>query len=239
MIRNLVHNRSIFQDCGDFDLYGEINGPRSVVGDQRMRRHPNLTGTGLLLDDGTVDITSYVRGTPTNKSSIQRIFFPQYFNIQQIHEHYPNATFILNTRPFDSWIQSVQEWGDDLDWQFINEFYQRGKVIHTLPNDRKNRTEMSNLMELIYNQHHENVRRFVQEHPSHTLIEVPILHPNASTILGNAFGLDPSMWTQRKRKSDSQIISGSRSSTIIGIEFLGVWGRYCVNIFGSHTQFSC
>ena len=206
MVHNLVQNRSIFRMCGDFDLYAEINGPRPVVG---LEMNPHLQiRPGLLLDDGSLDFASFEppsrrrrrEAGATSGSSIRRIFFPQYFNIQDIHDHYPNATFILNTRPFDSWIKSVQDCGDDLDWQFVNEFYRRGELLDYLPNDRRNRTEMAELMKIIYDRHHEKVRQFVLDHPSHVMIEVPILDPNASTILGEAFGLNASFWSQMNSK---------------------------------------
>jgi hypothetical protein len=165
-----------------------------------MRKHRRLKDNrpGLLLDDGRVDLDSYEPNRMVGGKA-HRIFFPQYFNIKEIHDHYPNATFILNTRPFDSWINSVQDWDDDLDWQFVNEFFQRG-ALEYLPKDRRNHTEMAEIMRVIYDRHHEKVRQFVKDHPSHTLVEVPILHPNASEILGQAFGLNSSAWSHINSK---------------------------------------
>jgi Sulfotransferase domain len=201
MVRNLASNRSLFHECGEFDVYAEINGPRPVIQPKKRRGLPSaVLRPGLLLDDGTLDHASY-EGHRAAGSKVHRIFFPQYFNIQDIHDHYPNATFILNTRPFDSWIKSVQDWGDDLDWQFVNEFYQRG-VLEYLPNDRRNHTEMAEIMREVYDLHHKRVRQFVKEHPSHTLVEVPILHPNASEILGQAFGLNSSAWGRHNSKEN-------------------------------------
>jgi hypothetical protein len=122
-----------------------------------------------------------------------RMFFPQHFNLEDIHQSYPNATFLLNLRPFDSWIKSVQTWGVGLDWQFVNEFYRRGELTF-LPQDKTNKTEMAEIMRIIYDRHHERVRSFVMEHPSHALIEVPILDPDAGNILAEALGLDPTPW---------------------------------------------
>jgi hypothetical protein len=183
MLKNLNKNSSIFEGCGGFDLYAEINGPRPTLR-KKFGKSP-----GLLLDDGSLDYASFDR----SQKSGTRIFFPQYFNLDDIHQHYPNATFILNTRPFDSWIKSVQSWADNLDWQFVNEFYQRGE-LDALPEDRNNATEMASFMRDIYDRHHDRVRQFAQVHPTHALVEVPILDPDAGAILGDAFGLDGTRW---------------------------------------------
>lgn len=198
MLRNLVKNRSIFEDCGDFDVYSEINGPRSIKGRKLHRNAANQPG--VLLEDGSLDVESY--DPVTDRST--RMFFPQYFNLDDIHNSYPNATFILNTRPFDSWIKSVQSWGNDLDWQFINEFYHRGE-LDSLPNDKTNKTEMSMIMHEIYDRHHERVKQFVTDHPSHTLIVLPILDPNAGNILGEAFGLDSEKWGKFNENSIGKV----------------------------------
>lgn len=187
MLHNLVHNQSIFEKCGNFDVYTEINGPRSIRG----TKHRNNVEyrPGLLQDDGTLDVESYDESTGTST----RMFFPQYFNLEDIHRSYPNATFILNTRPFDSWIKSVQTWGIGLDWQFVNEFYHRGELSF-LPHDKTNKTEMAGIMRIIYDRHHERIKSFVMAHPSHALIEVPITDPEAGKILGEALGLDSTPW---------------------------------------------
>lgn len=195
MVHNLANNRSIFHECGDFDIYAEINGPRPAISRKMLRRQVNATKPGVLLDDGSLDHESYEEHRVVGPK-IHRIFFPQYFNIQEIHDYYPNATFILNLRPFDSWIKSVQNWGDDdLDWQFINEFYHRG-ALRDLPEDRQNQTQKADILRIIYDEHHERVRQFVKAHPTHTLVEVPILNESAGEILGEAFGLSPSAWGQ-------------------------------------------
>lgn len=187
MLKNLNRNRSIFHNCGNFDVYAEINGPRPIV----WNKSEGIRG--LLLDDGELDLEDSF--DPREKFG-KRMFFPQYFNLDDIHKHYPNATFILNTRPFDSWIHSVQSWADgETDWQFVNEFYHRGE-LDSLPEDKNNDTEMALIMRDIYDRHHARVRQFVQDNPSHAMVEVPILDPNAGKILGDAFGLDPKRWGQ-------------------------------------------
>jgi hypothetical protein len=110
------NNRTIFNNCGNYDVYTEINGPRNFV-DYRSR---------TLLEDGTL---LSMMDSISNKL---RIFFPQHHHLYNIHEQYPNSTFIFNYRPIQSWIDSVLAWDDHdttstsssgLSIQLLNEFY--------------------------------------------------------------------------------------------------------------------
>jgi len=196
--KNLQLNQSknIFQGCGHskLDVYSEINGPRQT------KFHPKLNNAvGYVLDDGTVDYD----GPPG-----ERIFLPQHFRIQEIHESYPNATWILNWRDYDPWIESVIGWGknevspDNLHYQFLNEYYTQGEIPY-IPSE-KNITDIKAVMKKIYYDHHNMVRNFVHRHPSHALVEVNITHVNASTVLAEAFGLSPNAWTNgNKNKKGS------------------------------------
>eukprot|EP00980_Cylindrotheca_fusiformis_P028025 scaffold22577_cov122-Cylindrotheca_fusiformis.AAC.4 len=109
------HNHTMLQGCGDFDVYSEINGPR--CNDEER----------CLLENGTFDL----------ENPGPRIFLPQHFNLQQLHDSYPNSTWILNTRSVVDWIESVLKWGD-LQYQFANEYYAQ-RQIECLP---RNETEM-------------------------------------------------------------------------------------------------
>ena len=122
LLNNLKHNRSskILIGCGHFDVYSEINGPRKMAYQAassgsffRRNQQPMI---GYALDDGSVDYNDTITG--------KRIFFPQHFRIREIHSSFPNATWILNWRDFDSWIESVMQWGDNdnLHYQFLNEY---------------------------------------------------------------------------------------------------------------------
>lgn len=181
----LLHNlkrgnrTSIFSGCGHFDVYSEINGPR------RLKYHPKFHDRkGYLLDDGTYDFDG----------PGQRIFFPQRFRIREIHDSYPNATWILNWRDYDPWIDSVLKWGtgDNLHYQFLNEYYIQG-VIPSVP-PPENRTQIKEVLKTIYFQHFDFVRDFVRNHPSHALVEVNITDQSASMVLADAFGLDALAW---------------------------------------------
>ena len=55
------------------------------------------------MDDGTLEN----RDTP-------RMLLPQHHYMDKIHEQFPNATFILNLRPVDAWVNSVLNWPTSL-----------------------------------------------------------------------------------------------------------------------------
>jgi hypothetical protein len=197
----------MFDGCGHFDVYSEINGPR------RVKQDPFLDDRkGYLLDDGSIDFDGPGK----------RIFFPQHFRIQELHDAYPNATWILNWRDFDSWIESVLKWGRDdrLHDQFMNEYYMQG-VLSSLPEN--NTTATKEIMKKIYYDHHELVREFVQQHPSHTLVEVNITHENAGTVLAEAFGLNATAWKNinRNKKSFLTSLRATERKLFNGFHFIG------------------
>jgi len=160
-------------------LYSEINGPR------RKWQDPKTSRDGFQLEDGTLDFDG----------PGPRIFFPQHFYLREIHQEYPNATWILNHRPIENWMKSVMAWGDDLAQQFANEYYMKNELGRLPSNDM----EMKEFLETIYIQHHNLIREFVRDHPTHALVEVNITDQAAGEVLAEAFGLDPEKWTHRNK----------------------------------------
>jgi hypothetical protein len=198
MMKNIRHNQTnIFQGCGDdtLEVFSEINGPR------RKKIHPLTGKTGYLNDDGSIDYNG-----PGN-----RIFLPQHFRIHQIHEAYPNATWVLNHRPIDSWMKSVLSWGDDLHNQFFNEYYMQG-AISEIPSDN-NMTSVRALLQRIYQEHYDMVIDFVRKHPSHALVQVNITDENAGKVLGQEFGLDPLAWSNVNKNRKGEFEAWRRHRT--------------------------
>ena len=89
----------------DYDFYSEINGPRM------FQSHDFR----LLQDDG-----SLLTRTQTKKQP--RLILPQHHYLQEIHEQFPNATFLLNLRPTQQRVASTMRWGTTLHQQIPNEF---------------------------------------------------------------------------------------------------------------------
>jgi hypothetical protein len=181
-----LHNRTMLHGCGHFEVYSEINGPR--CGEEK----------GCLLEDGTVD----------SKNPGPRIFLPQHFNLQQLHDALPNSTWILNKRSVMDWIESVMKW-DDLQHQFANEYYAQ-RQIDRLP---RNETEMRWFLKTIYLEHNDLIRDFVRRNPGHALVEVNITDADAGMVLADSFGLDPSRWTKRNQRWE---FSWRQANTFMG-----------------------
>lgn len=201
LIRALSQNHShILDRCGTrrFDVFTEINGPRP------KQSHPVTGQVGYLLDDGTTDYDG-----PGH-----RIFFPQHFRIHDLHMSHPNATWILNWRDPQAWVESVIKWGDGLESQFLNEYFMQGAIPH-IPS---NISDVKELLIRLYVEHHEMVRDFVQRHPTHALVEVNITDANAGNVLAGAFGLSMNvswMKVNQNRKSDVQWRATEISTTTL------------------------
>ena len=163
MLYNLQHHLPIFDGCGDYDVYTEINGPRRKAG-KIPWSHPRA-----------------------------RIFLPQHYHLQEIHEQYPQATLILNTRPTHEWILSVCNWGNLLARQFANEVH--SVEGGALPFSQQGcGAQMDLFLTKLFDDHSALVKAFVEQHPSHTLIEVDISKNETGRIIIDAFGLDASCW---------------------------------------------
>ena len=108
MLENLITHRPILEDCGDYDVYTEINGPRNF---------PDYSQRTLLEDGRLLSLKE-------SRSVKLRIFFPQHHHLEEIHDQYPNATLILNQRSSaEAWIDSVTAWDIGLQYEILNEFY--------------------------------------------------------------------------------------------------------------------
>ena len=220
--KNYQSRHHILEDCGEYDVYTEINGPRNVVvvadndvqsdndkfdgedndesdstedddyyasrdfGDattstatrggtstntldeilfqnilHSQKNHPlkrlynnnkkkkkkrtRKQNVVVVLDDGTnvtVPPLPYFLTTMKNSNSNQednhnndnllllnyyksqpRLIVPQHHYLNMISEQYPNAIFVLNTRPVKDWVHSVINWNTQLKYQLFNEFY--------------------------------------------------------------------------------------------------------------------
>jgi predicted Zn-dependent protease len=195
MLNNMAKHRPPLQDCGDFDVYSEINGPRNF----KDNDHKTMLDDGTLLSDRDSD------------KSERRIFFPQHHQLDTLHQHYPNATLILNQRNVDAWVDSVCNWGDTLRYQIVHEFYHQNStrflfddegLSNTTTTTTTTRTisprftasDVRRFLKIIYNYHLDYVRNWVANHPGHALVEVDIGDENAGTILAESFGLHEDCW---------------------------------------------
>ena len=115
--------------------------------------------------------------------------YPQMSELEQIHEEEPNATFILNFRPFHDWFTSLSNWHNS-DGGYLNDRLKQCD-LPGLPKGKGNETELKDWL----CHHVQNVRRFVQEHPSHALIELDLYDTNTSShVMAELFGSKVSCW---------------------------------------------
>lgn len=214
ILENIVKNRQIFQGCGDYEFYSEINGPRRLGGLKNKEYNDRN-----ILDDGTIESKAESNKRP-------RILLPQHHYLDRIHEQFPDATFILNLRPVDDWVKSVINWPTNLKLELPYEFFaqhKNGNLTASFGKDIEppaqyrglfadeflvRPKQLAGLLKYFYNYHSEHVREFVKQHPSHTLIEVNITHDNAGRVLADAFGLNETCWGHFNKNKHAQKKNG-------------------------------
>ena len=113
------------------------------------------------------------------------ITLPQWNFVQQMHDHFPNATWILNLRDPQAWLRSVDRW-QDLRQRFIG--YLGGVDFP------KGRGAKDEEMVAFYKVQAQRIRDFVKDHPSITLVEVQIDSPEAGQVMEDAFGISKKCW---------------------------------------------
>ena len=121
------------------------------------------------------------------------MMIPQYTMLEEIHQQFPTATWILNLRDPQKWVNSVNKW-KDLRQRFIDVPF-----LPDLPKGKgSNDTELINF----YLAQAQKVRDFVKEHPSHNLFEVHIEDPEAGQKMENWFGITQQCWGVRNTNHD-------------------------------------
>lgn len=114
-------------------------------------------------------------------------FFPQVSALSKLYDSYPNATWILTTRPAQHWVDSVTNWPG----------LQKGLISCNLsefglaPGAGAEDSELLSFFEA----HNDRVRKFAAEHPSLRLVEVDIENRNAAKVMQGVFG----NWTMNFR----------------------------------------
>jgi hypothetical protein len=129
--------------------------------------------------------------------------FPQITNLEQLHEEAPNATLILSMRNMTHWATSVRNWGGG------------GRSLAERLAKCKTGPQSPNREDLIewHQAHMERIRSFVQEHPSHALVEINIEDPNTGEIMAQLFGSEARFWAH---ENDSLSTNVSRTTSRAG-----------------------
>jgi len=193
-----VRSPTLLEGCGNFQVYAQIDGERPILNrrpkgkQQGPRENENITKNlvGSLNDDGTI-----------NTQIKMRHFLPQHFNLNLLHDHNPNATYLLPLRDPNDWAYSVYRWfrmryyvkGEyrslhhDNDHSRSNSFFAAAEeepfpsggdsnrsLLVAAASKRQKEEEMIRWLEQIYSKHTEYVRKFVRKHPSHVLVELNV-----------------------------------------------------------------
>ena len=109
---------------------------------------------------------------------------PQNLALNKYHKHYPDATFVLATRNSADWVDTTKS----SDFRAALGACNLTECPAECVDDDKQLAEF-------YEQHTTMVRRWVQEHPSHQLIEINIDAPGAAAKdLAAATGFNASCW---------------------------------------------
>ena len=113
-------------------------------------------------------------------------YFPQVEQLNQIHKAYPNATFMLTFRSMESWYRSISNY---YTWKRSLKDVMRN--ITGLPAGKgSNAEEFSQF----FCNHVKRVRQFVEQHPSHSLVEVDIECDTSGSFMENVFGIGKQCW---------------------------------------------
>lgn len=138
----------------------------------------NVTnGRRLLHGCGDYDVWAEM-----NQDDMPPCFFPQIEAIDLIHEEYPNSVWILNLRPVQHWIESVDRW-NTMRQRLIN------CDISTLP---AGVGATDDELKDWFMGHTERVLRFAQWHPTHLLIMLDVESEYAGMRLHRHFPEIPS-----------------------------------------------
>lgn len=124
-----------------------------------------------------------VQGWPDGASC----YLPQVSALEELHAAYPNASFVLPTRPVAHWVASVSGWLHDGSSEMRYRLERCG-----LPGIGVNASDAD--FEAFYTNHSRAVREFVAAHPSHALIEFDLEQPTAGEHLAAATGLPAKCW---------------------------------------------
>jgi hypothetical protein len=114
-------------------------------------------------------------------------FFPQVSLLDELHEEYPNATFVISFRPVDDWIKSAKNW---------HGMFSRWSKC-TIPGLLHSKGESLTKQQVRnwWCGHVKHVREFVRQHPSHKLIELELYDtPGSSIMMSKLFGVNALCW---------------------------------------------
>ena len=196
--RNIKRGRPPFEGCGPYDVFGEMDSAEHPLPMLRSdARYANyVEENAAAADDATTN------NDDDKDTSIQPLCsFPQIMHLEEIHASYPNATFILNTRPVDNWIKSIGNWNPTPNRA------DRGYLRRVLaqcdlgPAFGPGVGATDEELKRFYLAHSEHIRGFAKQHPSHALVEVDIEDDSTGDVMQDSFGIIKQCWGKQNSAS--------------------------------------
>ena len=196
--RNIKRGRPPFEGCGPYDVFGEMDSAEHPLPMLRSdARYANyVEENAAAADDATTT------NDDDKDTSIQPLCsFPQIMHLEEIHASYPNATFILNTRPVDNLIKSISNWNPTPNRA------DRGYLRRVLaqcdlgPAFGPGVGATDEELKRFYLAHSEHIRGFAKQHPSHALVEVDIEDDSTGDVMQDSFGINKQCWGKQNSAS--------------------------------------
>ena len=134
--------------------------------------------------------------------------YPQITHLQEIHDAYPNATFILNLRPVENWIRSISKWAGDKR-RTSGGYLRQVLAMCDLPGFPSGVGKTDDELRAFYENHSNRIRSFVERNPSHALVEVSIEAEKAGRFLEENFGISHHCWKVRNANPEKAGFGGA------------------------------
>ena len=193
--RNIIHGRPPLEGCGPYLVFAELDSAEHPLPSPKN----NTSREARLRQSG-----SHSLGVIPSISGIKPLcLYPQITRLDEIHAAYPNATFVLNTRPVDRWIESISKWNGDetrSEQGYLRQVLTKCNFAG-FPSGVGGTDEE---MREFYNGHSERIREFVRKNPSHTLVEIDIEEDGAAAAMEAAFGISSICWKQHNPSLQGQ-----------------------------------
>lgn len=117
--------------------------------------------------------------------------FPQIQFLDKLYEDAPHATWLMPLRNVSAWLNSVNRWGN------MRQRYRRCNFRPHLDfNGQRDYTDDRKMMALYCN-HVQQIRQFVEDHPTLSLIEFKIEDFMTGSLLAQYFPVNGSYWGQQ------------------------------------------
>ena len=114
--------------------------------------------------------------------------FPQVSFLDKLYKDAPNATWLLPLRNASNWLDSTNKWGD------LRARYRQCNFHPYLDFKGQGDEKSDQKMMAMYCNHIQQIRQFVAEHPTLSLVEFRIENPNAGSFLAQFFPVNPTYW---------------------------------------------